>query len=124
MTHTILVTGGTGGLGQAVVAQLLRDGYHVVVTYNVAREWQAMQTAMDTAAIQAVEVDLQDEAAIAGLLQKIDGPVYGLVNLVGGFGMGNVGEMAGQSWLDLVHLNLTPLLLLSNALIPAMREAG
>lgn len=61
-----LVIGGTGGIGQAIVRQLLTEGYRVVFTYR-SRPEQADQLAAELAAsasIRALPLDLSDLASI------------------------------------------------------------
>ena len=43
MRQSAIVTGGTGGLGSAVVARLLDDGWRVVVPWVVERELERVQ---------------------------------------------------------------------------------
>ena len=43
MNRTVLVTGGTGGLGAAVVARLLADDWRVVVPWIAERELERVE---------------------------------------------------------------------------------
>ena len=45
MQSTAIVTGGTGGLGSAVVTRLLDDGWRVVVPWIVERELERVERA-------------------------------------------------------------------------------
>ena len=43
MTQTVIVTGGTGGLGAAVTTGFLDDGWHVVVPWIAEHELSRVQ---------------------------------------------------------------------------------
>ena len=74
----VLVAGGTGGLGGAVVRELLQAGYDVTV---VDRQGEAPEGAA------LVHADLLDTAATADVVGGV-ADLEAVVNLVGGFGMG------------------------------------
>lgn len=74
---TLLITGGTGGLGHAVVARLARD-YRCIVLYRSAASWERLQKTVPAAAGIASLDELPRFA-----------PVYGLVHLAGGFDSGS-----------------------------------
>jgi NAD(P)-dependent dehydrogenase (short-subunit alcohol dehydrogenase family) len=83
---TLVVTGGTGGLGTAVVARLERD-YRCVL-------------------LQRPETDLADSASVRAAVERIDTP-YGLVHMVGGWTGGAVSETTDETWAKMLNLNLT-----------------
>ena len=62
MDSTAIVTGGTGGLGSAVVARLLDDGWRVVVPWIVERELERVQ---QREGLELIEADLSDPDAVA-----------------------------------------------------------
>ena len=66
---SVLVTGGTGGLGRAVVLALLNEGAAVHVTYRSEEEFSALQSAIG----QSVRSSGLKEAPV---LHRVD-PLYG-----------------------------------------------
>ncbi|MCU1244270.1 MAG: family oxidoreductase [Acidobacteria bacterium] len=99
--RTLIVTGGTGGLGGTVVARLTRE-YHCVVLYN-----STVPAGMN---VDGIHADLTDEASIrSAITQAADrfGPPYGLVHLAGGFAGGRVSETGSDDWQTMIGLNLT-----------------
>lgn len=74
--ETILITGGTGGLGHAVVERLSRD-YRCIVSYRSAEAWQQLHERVPTA--EGVE-SLDRIVRFA--------PLHALVHLAGGFESG------------------------------------
>ena len=95
---TLLVTGGTGGLGNTVVSRLSRD-YHCVLLHRG-----------ETPNVDGFKADLGDEAsvraAIGGAVDRF-GPPYGLVHLAGGYAGGTVSETSSETWNNMIGLNLT-----------------
>jgi NAD(P)-dependent dehydrogenase (short-subunit alcohol dehydrogenase family) len=130
MTGTVegvaLVTGGTGGLGKAVVEELLDAGAEVVTTWVVEREREAAEEAFGDRDVTLVEANLlEDGAAAAVEAAKERGPLRSLVNLVGGFAAGGrLHEEDAPSMEKMLALNLTTAVNSSRAALPAMLEAG
>src|SRR5436305_2928010 len=119
MERTAIVTGGTGGLGAAVVARLLDDGWRVVVPWVVEQELERMPERDDLELIQA---DLFDSEAVEKVVslatQSPEAPLRGLVNLVGGFAAGGrVHETPIEDFERQFRLNLRPTYLMTQAMI-------
>ncbi len=89
MKRTAIVTGGTGGLGSAVVARLSEEGWRVVVPWIVERELERVQ---ERPGLELIQADLFQEDSVRQVIDAgaamADAPLRGLVNLVGGFAMG------------------------------------
>jgi NAD(P)-dependent dehydrogenase (short-subunit alcohol dehydrogenase family) len=126
MERTAIVTGGTGGLGAAVTARLLDNGWRVIVPWVAERELARVQ---ERDGLELFQADLFDPSAVAGVVDRAvsqDGrPLAGLVNLVGGFGMGGrVHETPVEDFERQFQLNLRPAYLMVQAAVPHMLEAG
>lgn len=126
MPQSAIVTGGTGGLGSAVVARLLDDGWRVVVPWIVERELERVQ---ERDGLELVQADLFDLDAVAGVVSlaagEDDAPLRGVVNLVGGFSMGNrVHETPIEEFEKQFRLNLRPTYLVVSAAVPHLLSAG
>ncbi|MFE0747615.1 SDR family NAD(P)-dependent oxidoreductase [Gordonia sp. NPDC058843] len=126
MTQTVIVSGGTGGLGSAVTRKLLDDGRRVVVPWIAEAELSRLP---ESDRLIGVRADLFDEASVAEVVEIAAGdasaPVTAVVNLVGGFAMGDrVDATPVDEFERLLRLNLRPLYLLSAAAIPKLVEAG
>lgn len=123
---TALVTGGTGGLGTAVVGRLLDDGWRVVVPWVVARELERIER---RDGLELVEADLFDADAVAAVVARAaedpQAPLRGVANLVGGFGMGpKVAEAPIEAFDAQLRLNLRPTYLVTQAALPHLVAAG
>ena len=127
MQHSAIVTGGTGGLGSAVVARLLDDGWRVVVPWIVEKELERLP---ERDRLELVRADLFDAAAVAAAVERAAGegaeaPLRGVVNLVGGFAMGaRVHETPIEEFEKQFRLNLRPTYLVVAAAIPHLLAAG
>jgi NAD(P)-dependent dehydrogenase (short-subunit alcohol dehydrogenase family) len=124
MDRTAIVTGGTGGLGTAVVTRLLDDGWRVVVPWVVEKELQRVE---QREGLELVQADLFDAAAVAEVVAEAvkRPPLQGLVNLVGGFAQGGpVHETPIEEFQKQFKLNLEPTYLMTAAAVPHMIQAG
>src|SRR5829696_8441986 len=87
--RSALVTGGTGGLGAAVVTRLLDDGWRVVVPWVAERELERVER---REGLELVQADLFEQQAVAEAVALAAGsaaaPLRAVVNLVGGFAQG------------------------------------
>ena len=126
MDRTAIVTGGTGGLGAAVVERLLAGGWRVVVPWIVERELERLPA---RAGLTLVQADLSDPDAVAGVVAEASGdeaaPLRGLANLVGGFAMGGkVHETPIDEFEAQFRLNLRPTYLMTQAVLREMLGHG
>jgi len=126
MDRTAIVTGGTGGLGTAVVERLLGDGWRVVVPWIVERELERV-TPRD--GLELVKADLFDAGAVSEVVARAAGepgaPLQGVANLVGGFAAGGrLHETPIEDFEAQLRLNLRPTYLVTQAALPHLLEAG
>ncbi len=126
MESSAIITGGTGGLGSAVVGRLLDDGWRVVVPWIVERELERLE-ARD--GLELVQADLSDADAVAKLLALAAGvgeaPLRGVANLVGGFAAGGrVQETPVDEFERQFELNLRPTYLVTQAALPRLLAGG
>ena len=126
MRRSAIVTGGTGGLGSAVVARLLHDGWRVVVPWVAEQE---LQRVASRDGLELVQADLFDPDAarevIAAAVAERAVPLGGLVNLVGGFAAGpRIHETPIDDFELQFRLNLRPTYLVTQAALAPMIEAG
>jgi NAD(P)-dependent dehydrogenase (short-subunit alcohol dehydrogenase family) len=126
MERTAIVTGGTGGLGTAVVGTFLDAGWRVVVPWVAEHELERLP---EREGLELVQADLFDPAAVEGVVQAASGfegaPLRGVVNLVGGFAApGRVADVPVEAFEEQFRLNLRPLYLIVAAAVPHLIEAG
>jgi NAD(P)-dependent dehydrogenase (short-subunit alcohol dehydrogenase family) len=126
MQRSAIVTGGTGGLGSAVVGRLLDDGWRVVVPWIVEGE---LERVPERDGLELVRADLFDPDAVAAVVATAanapGAPLRGVVNLVGGFAVGGrVHETAIDEFERQFRLNLRPTYLVTSAAVPYLLDAG
>jgi NAD(P)-dependent dehydrogenase (short-subunit alcohol dehydrogenase family) len=90
---TVLVAGGTGGLGRAVSLAFLSERANVVVTYIHAEEFKALEGIAGVGGLRLAghQLDVTDEAAAQKLVDEIvaeHGRLDAMVNTVGGYAGG------------------------------------
>jgi NAD(P)-dependent dehydrogenase (short-subunit alcohol dehydrogenase family) len=122
MDRTVVVTGGTGGLGAAVTKRLLDEGWRVVVPWYAERELARVD---EHERLELVQADLTDADSAAAVAAAAGDSLRALVNLVGGFAQGDrVHETPVDEFERMLMLNLRPTYLMSAAALPAMLAAG
>lgn len=123
---TTLVTGGTGGLGAAVVQRLLNDGRRVVVPWVAQAELERVEACEGLELLQADLFDPDSVRRVVALAAGDAGaPLHGLVNLVGGFAAGGrVHETAFDDFQRQFELNLRPTYLVTQAVLPHLVHGG
>ncbi|HKG03539.1 MAG TPA: SDR family NAD(P)-dependent oxidoreductase [Conexibacter sp.] len=124
--RSALVTGGTGGLGAAVVTRLLDDGWRVVVPWVAERELERVER---REGLELVQADLFEQQAVAEAVALAAGsaaaPLRAVVNLVGGFAQGaRVAEEPIEQFEAQLRLNLRPTYLVTQAALPHLVAAG
>jgi NAD(P)-dependent dehydrogenase (short-subunit alcohol dehydrogenase family) len=119
----VLVAGGTGALGSAVVRELVDAGYDCAVTWVVDRERERAESDFGER-IKLVRADLLDPAGADDAVAAVD-ELEAVVNLVGGFAMtGRVHETDPSEFERLMRLNLWPAFNLARAAMPRFLEHG
>lgn len=117
---TVLVAGGTGALGSAVVRELVDAGFGVAVTWIAERERERLADLP----VEQIRADLLDPDDAAAAVAAVDG-LEAVVNLVGGYSAGpSVGEASLEDFEKMLRLNLVPGFNLAHAAMPALVERG
>lgn len=117
----VLVAGGTGALGAAVVTELLEAGRPVWATWVVEAERERIE---ERPGLTLVRADLFDPDHAAAAVAAVD-DLGAVVNLVGGFASGPlVNETDPEDFERLLRLNLRPGFLLARAAMPRLAETG
>lgn len=121
----VLVAGGTGALGTAVLQALLEADRPVVATWRAEGERDRVRDDFAGASgLTLVEADLTDPPSVERAVADV--PSLGaVVNLVGGYAAGTkVHETDPEAFDAMLRLNLRPGFLLARAAIPRLVDAG
>lgn len=120
----ILFTGGTGGVGGALVRALARDHDCALLYLDDAAFDRVRSESGDH--VRGEKVDLLDDAGVGGAVQRLvgDRELGGVVLLAGGFAAGSIAETSLESWRRLLDLNLTTAFVAMRHAIPHLRRSG
>lgn len=122
--QSVLVTGGTGGLGTAVSAAFLDAGWRTVVPLRDPGRQSRLP-----AGVVTTPADLTDPEQVAEAVAVAAGepgaPLRAVVNLVGGYAAGSlVHETPVGEFERMLQLNLRPTYLVTAAALPRLVAAG
>lgn len=129
MSKTYVITGGTGGLGTALVRRLLADDNRLAITYLLPDEAQAFESEFDVDEEQVMltRVDCTNAEAVNTWVKQVAdkwGAINGLAALVGGWAGGrDVEETDDVRFERMLDLNLRSSFYAVRAAIPHLKEA-
>ncbi|HLP88534.1 MAG TPA: SDR family NAD(P)-dependent oxidoreductase [Nostocaceae cyanobacterium] len=125
INKNVLITGGTGGIGSALVTQFAHAGYTVWFTYFQGKETaQQLLESLSPRNVQAFQLDLSDWVSLQNLLQTLPEPVDILINNAA-LGSGTVKKRFAQPYLQdqaLLQVNAVGSLWLTQEILPMMRK--
>jgi NAD(P)-dependent dehydrogenase (short-subunit alcohol dehydrogenase family) len=122
---SVLVAGGTGALGTAVLDALLDGGFAVAATWLVEAERDRVaERFAGRPALTLLRADLMDAGSVSSAVEAVSG-LRAVVNLVGGHAAGSkVHETEPEEFEHMLRLNLRPGFLLARAVMPRLTAAG
>lgn len=123
---TVLITGGSGGLGLALARQLAREGARVAIC---GRDPESLERALASLAetgaeVMAVPADVTDPASVGRLIESVRqrfGPIDVLVNNAGVIEVGPAVTMSVADYQEAMGTNFWGMLYPTLALLPEMR---
>jgi 3-oxoacyl-[acyl-carrier protein] reductase len=129
--RTALVTGGSRGIGRAIVERLVSEGYAVAFTYRssheAARELAGRLGGAEVR-VTAIEADVADRAAAASVIERAVGELGRLDALVNNAGIRRdalLYNMSGEEWDQVIATNLSgAMAMMQAALQVMMRQRG
>jgi NAD(P)-dependent dehydrogenase (short-subunit alcohol dehydrogenase family) len=125
-----IITGGTGGLGRALVPRLIAQEYRLGITYLIPEEAEALERdfALDPDQVFLRRVDSSDPEAVNGFVKDCAerfGGIDALVALVGGWAGGtDVEDTDDVRFERMLDLNLRSAFYAVRAVLPTLRKAG
>lgn len=127
---TALVTGGSRGIGAAIVRRLAADGAKVAFTYAVstkAAKALVREIAARGGTAQAYRADHARPVGLPRLVQQIVADLGGLdilVNNAGVFLSGKIGEIRRPDYERIMRINVDAVFALTNAAVRTMPAGG
>ena len=112
-----LVTGGAGGIGEAICRRLAADGYYVYINYNNSKE-KAEKLASEIDG-QAVRFDISDNDSVRNTIENI-GHIDLLINNAGVSEIDLFTSIKQESADKILDINLKGTLNCARAVLPSM----
>ncbi len=119
--RTVIVTGGTGALGQAVVGALLAAGARCRVPYISTPEAEHFPHKDRVALVGNCE--LTNEADVARLYDGVT-DLWASIHIAGGFAMGNVTDTDKSGLMHMLNMNFVSCYLCCRAAVHAFGPDG
>ena len=121
---SVVVTGGTGALGTAVVGALLAQGARCVVPYVHEAEMARFAHRADKRLTLIAVRDLADEADVGTLYAQAGSPLWASIHIAGGFAMGKVADTDKAALMAQIDQNLVSCFLCCRAALKAFGGDG
>ena len=127
--HTVLVTGSSRGIGEAIATRLAADGFNIVLHCRTSMDKaQALKQRLDErgADTRILCFDVADRAACKAAIEsdiEANGAYYGVVCNAGVASDGAFPALTGEAWDEVVHTNLDAFYnVLSPLVMPMVRR--
>jgi meso-butanediol dehydrogenase/(S,S)-butanediol dehydrogenase/diacetyl reductase len=125
----VVITGGVGGIGQAVVKLFASEGAEVMFSDRSEEDCAEFQQSMKRVGIDTHfrAGDLRNKIYCESLINDAASTFGGidiLINNAGIIPRGNILETTDEMWFGALDVNLTAVFFLSRAAIPHMQKAG
>ncbi len=124
--RTVLITGGTGAIGGAMVTRFLADGYQVAFTYRNETAKEALLAAHPDAPLLAVQADVAEPDDCRRVIDDVLGRTGRLDVLVNNAGItrdGLVMRMSDEDFQKVLQTNLAAAFYLIRAALRPMLKA-
>ena len=114
---TVIVTGGSGGIGQEIVRQYVGEGANVVIHYFQGQERaEKLASEFDSNHVHTVAADLRDETSVGSMFDQVEAQFGRIDVLVANAGVwpvehSTIREMTLDRWKDTLAIDLTSVFL-------------
>lgn len=131
MPKTVLITGGSRGIGRVTAMRMLMDGWNVAVTYTSSKEAaeaferEANSGLSHDARVAVYRADIRDAARSREVVEDVVskfGAVDALVNNAGIRRDALMYNMQAEAWMDVIDTNLNGAWALTKVVLPVMLQ--
>ena len=124
-----LVTGGTKGIGRAIVEDLLGGGFHVAFMARSAGEVEATEEELagtGPGRAMGIQGDVRDSGTCEDIVARVGEELGGLDVLVNNAGVGRfapIQDMSPDDWRVQIETNLNGVFFMSRAAVPLLKRS-
>jgi NAD(P)-dependent dehydrogenase (short-subunit alcohol dehydrogenase family) len=119
----VVVTGGTGALGSAVVGALIDAGATCHVPWRIKAEADRFPFRDHPKVNLIADIELADEAAVDRLFAAVPS-LWASIHLAGGFAMAPIAKTGKSELMQQINMNLVACFLCCRAAVHAIGRAG
>jgi len=119
----VVVTGGTGALGVAVVGRLLDAGAICHIPYRDERKLDRFPHRAHERVRLVATGDLADQSSVERLFEGVD-RLWASIHIAGGFAMSPIADTDKTAFMAMINMNLTSCWLCCRAAVRAMGNGG
>jgi len=125
-----IVTGGSRGIGAAIVRRLAQEGAHVAFTYSKSStDAEKVKGSIENSdsKVTAYQADARNPIVMKTLAETIKtdfGAIDILINNAGVWHMGPIGSIPSEEFKSVYSVNIESVFALTNAVVPLMRDGG
>lgn len=104
MQKNIIITGAAGNLGQVVVNELVKEGYHIIATLGPNDKPERITNDK----VDKYPLDLSSEAEVEKFFRQLNqkhSHIHGGIMIAGGFAMGGIEDSDGEAIRKMYSLN-------------------
>lgn len=119
---TIIVTGGSRGIGRAIVEKFANENYNVILNYNKS-EFAALDIAKQYKNVETFKADVskpKDVEAMINFAENKFGHIDVLINNAGISSTGLLQDLSLEEWNKLFETNVTGTFLVTREVLPRM----
>ncbi len=124
---TVLITGGSRGIGAACVKMFSGAGADVAFTYNTNKNAaeEVIKIVSSERIIKAYEIKIDSEESVNSIVKQIKndfGKIDILINNAGIWEKGDIDSMTLQQWNETININLTGTFLITREISALMKK--
>jgi NAD(P)-dependent dehydrogenase (short-subunit alcohol dehydrogenase family) len=119
----VVVTGGTGALGAAVVGRLIEAGTTCHVPNLIAAEIEGFGYRGHARVLVATDIELTDQTVVDAYYANLPG-LWASIHVAGGFAMAPIAEAGASAFHAMINQNALTCYLCCRAAVANMRASG
>lgn len=124
----VVLTGATGGIGQAICERCVADGYNVLAIGRDVANVQALEERFPQS-VKGMTADLTSSTIGHDIKRQLaqylaDSPLHGVVHAAGISKGAEIEDTTDKSWYESMDVNTTSIMRILRELVPALKETN